>query len=621
MNRSETSQQLLRISSQYVDSLINFVKTVPGGAILIRYIQHSYKDDPIRSIIELGLILFALRYYFSKKTSPDSKAAVPLSNKEVDEICKAWKPEPLVKPLKPSEYYKLKRIPNIKGGIGKTLELAKTEYVLDDYSSVADNTKINVQSKNLTDVLNLSSVDFLNMGLDKRLLDVAANVIKDHGVGACGPPGFFGNQDIHIFLEKRLAKWFNTEDAIIYGQDFCTAVSVLPSFLKRGDIAIVDGGVCLAIQKGLVLSRCQVIYYRHNDLDHLVDILEELQDELKEIKPLNRRYIVTEGLFEGSGDIPDLKRLVDIKEKYKFRLFLDESLSVGVLGRHGRGLTDLYDVPAAKVDIIVGSLANSLASSGGFCVGAKPMVFNQRIASAAYCFSASLPPYSAKVSTEMIDILDTDNSLVSALKKITSFFYKEIAKNNSLRKYVKVVSNELSPLVLIEFTEDIKKQLGLKKYYINTENKFATIYEKSLKSYEDSINETGESNKISKKSVLKTERVDYYSLEAENKRKQNRLKRIMARAERTEHELFNLEEFLITKISNDLLVVDKIMIVANQDILSLEMLRVYPYFKIFLNKDLTEQDILNVIEKFAFHVDEVVNKLTCIEDLEALNEQ
>lgn len=153
--------------------------------------------------------------------------------------------------------------------------------------------------------------------------------------------------DVHMALETDIARFLGTEKAIIYAQGFSTISSVIPAFSKRGDIIVADKGVNFAIQKGIQISRSTTKYYDHNNLDSLEATLKSVVAQYKRKRPLTRRFIITEGIFENDGQISNLKRLVELKRKYKFRLILDESLSVGTMGRNGRGLTELCDVPVS----------------------------------------------------------------------------------------------------------------------------------------------------------------------------------------------------------------------------------------------------------------------------------
>ena len=152
--------------------------------------------------------------------------------------------------------------------------------------------------------------------------------------------------DVHIQLEQDIADFLGTEASILYSQAFATISSVIPAFCKRGDVIVADRGVNFAIQKGLQISRCTVRWYDHNDMESLEHVLESVEKERKKRRaPLTRRFIVTEGVFDHDGAMADLPKLVELKKKYKYRLILDESISFGSVGRSGRGLTELYNVP------------------------------------------------------------------------------------------------------------------------------------------------------------------------------------------------------------------------------------------------------------------------------------
>lgn len=112
-------------------------------------------------------------------------------------------------------------------------------------------------------------------------------------------------------LERDIAFFLGTESAILYSQAFHTASSVIPAFCKRGDIIVADRGVNFAIQKGLQISRSTIRWYDHNDLKSLQDVLESVDRESKKKgAKLTRRFIVTEGIFENSGQMVDLPKLV-----------------------------------------------------------------------------------------------------------------------------------------------------------------------------------------------------------------------------------------------------------------------------------------------------------------------
>ena len=154
-------------------------------------------------------------------------------------------------------------------------------------------------------------------------------------------------------LEQRLAKYFNVEDGIIYSYGFSTIASAIPAYSKRGDIIFADEGVHFAMQKGIIASRSDVKYFKHNDLDDLERLLNE-QEELDKKNPkkakVTRKFLVIEGLYLNHGDLCPLAKMVEWKYKYKYRIFLDESVSFATIGKTGRGVTEYFNIPVFDIN-------------------------------------------------------------------------------------------------------------------------------------------------------------------------------------------------------------------------------------------------------------------------------
>lgn len=442
------------IAESLTDNFLRYLNSLgrlPGGPIVLRYIKSSYQNDPVRSLFELALFLFAVKYFLSLKKKENKNEVVKFLKREIDELCAEWEPEPLVEAVSSKEKWQLKAIPTIVGKNGPHVTL----------------------EDRVGTFTNLASNDFLSLNNDPNIIEAARETMSTAGVGACGPPNFYGTQDVHVRLEEDLAHYFETERAILYGQDFVTAGSVIPAFLKRGDLCVVDSGVSLAIQKALVVSRCDIEWYDHNDAEHLEKILSELKPVLDKQKPLKRRFIITESIFSSTGDLVNLPSIVELKNKFKYRLFLDETLAVGVLGATGKGAVEHFGIPRSEIAITIGSMALSMASSGGFCVGVEPMVHHQRIQSTAYVFSASLPPYAAKVASQaIIEINRTDKNgksiLVNRLQENVRYAHAAIVRALSSNKYLTVVSLPFSSLIHIALSAQYSEAMGFPLYYGNT---------------------------------------------------------------------------------------------------------------------------------------------------------
>ncbi|KAJ3356550.1 serine palmitoyltransferase component [Entophlyctis luteolus] len=372
---------------------------VPGAAVVYKYVRESHQNDPFRTLVELVFIVVMAWYFFNNK--PKSKDEVKLTEKEIQELCDEWEPEDLVPPLTERQNSELENMAVIAGASGLKVKLADGK-----------------------ERLNFASNNFIGVMNSDQIKEKAVGALKKYGVGSCGPPGFYGTlglfiqfvfetlnllatkPDVHMELEQSIARFLGVESSIIYSQGFSTISSVIPAFSKKSDILIVDDGCGMAILKGVELSRSIVKFYKHNDMKDLENVLKKVHESFRK-KPLTRRFIITEGVFASYGDMCDLPAIMALKMQYKYRLILEDSLGFGAVGQTGRGTPEYYGIAPADVDVYVASMANALASSGGFCAGRKEI----RLSGLAYTFSASLPAILAVSALEALKILESKPSL------------------------------------------------------------------------------------------------------------------------------------------------------------------------------------------------------------------
>ncbi|KAK9760773.1 serine palmitoyltransferase component [Basidiobolus ranarum] len=410
---------------------------IPGSSIVIRYIKNSYQNDPFRVVLELCLIFFALRYLLAKKYRIDSNY-IKLTEKEVEDLVEEWQPESLVPTLSDYDRTVLDKVPIVAGPPGPKQKLADGRTVL-----------------------NFASFNFLGLMANEDIKTEAIDTLRKYGVGSCGPPGFYGTLDVHKQLEKDIANFLGTEEAIIYSQGFSTISSVIPAYSKRGDIIVCDSGVNFSIQKGVQISRSVVKYFKHNDMDDLERVLKSIQEEdIKVKRPLTRRFIVVEGLYLNYGDIVPLARLVELKNKYKYRIILDESLSIGVLGKRGAGVTEHSGVPVEEIDFLVGSMCHALTSSGGFSAGAREIIDHQRLSGLAYTFSASLPAVLAVSAREGLSIIQKNPDLINNLRSNITVLRTTLLNVPSITLGE---AHEQSPVIHIRIHSSVIEKLNLSK--------------------------------------------------------------------------------------------------------------------------------------------------------------
>jgi len=425
-------------TARFVGDATAQLSRIPGSAIAARYIQSSYQDDPVRSAIELFLFLFAVRYLLAPKYS--TQKTVQLTDAEIDELVEDWTPEPLVAPVTQLEELDNDKRPVIVGPTGPKSRLA-----------------------NGRTVTNLASYNFYNFLASDALKDKAIQTLRTYGVGPCGPPGFYGTQDVHMKTEADVAAHLGVPACIIYAQSFSTISSVIPSFSKRGDIIVADRAINFAVRKGMQISRSTVRWFDHNDMDDLEKVLHKITKEQAK-KPLTRRFIITEGLFENTGDVVDLPKLVELKLKYKFRLILDETWSYGVLGRTGGGVTEAQNVDASEVDMIIGSLSGPLCAAGGFCAGNEEVVEHQRISSASYTYSAALPALLSTTASETINLLQEQPDVLTALRDNVKAMRAQLDPRSD---WINVSSSVDNPILLLVLKPEV---IDAKKLSIDDQN-------------------------------------------------------------------------------------------------------------------------------------------------------
>ncbi|KAK9469897.1 pyridoxal phosphate-dependent transferase [Lipomyces arxii] len=410
-----------------VESISSQFNRIPGSAIVLRYVQSSYQNDPIRTFLELCLFLFAVRYFLASKYSVTKKDFIKLTTKEVDELVNEWTPEPLVASMTEAQQVDISKIPVIVGGTGPKVKLTTGR-----------------------SVWNLASANMFNLVNSPALKEAAIKTLREYGVGTCGPSGFYGHQEVHIKLEKDISNFLRVPACLIYAQSANTILSTIPAFAKRGDIIVADSAVSIPIQKGLVISRSTVRWFEHNDMEDLERVLQQVQKDFKG-QLLTRRFIVTEGLFENTGDIANLPKIIELKKKYKYRVMLEESYSIGVLGKYGRGLSEFFNIDPMEIDMIVGSLANTFCAGGGFCAGSEYVVKHQRINGNGYVFSASLPGYLAATASEAVSILQKSPDLFATLNSNTRAFRAIIDKS----QYVTSPSDLESPVIHLRLSDEV----------------------------------------------------------------------------------------------------------------------------------------------------------------------
>ncbi len=238
------------------------------------------------------------------------------------------------------------------------------------------------------ELINFSSNDYLGLASDPRLARSAAWAARCYGCGAGASPLVSGHLPQLRRLERALARWEQSETSLVFSSGYAANLAVISSLAGRTDGIFSDAANHASLIDGCRLSRASIHVYRHNDMDHLANLLR------KEGRKARRRLIVSDTVFSMDGDLVPLGQLLELAERYDCLLVIDEAHATGVLGEQGRGVTDLLPTGSWSWDrlVKVGTLSKALGTQGGFVCGSRRLIDWLVNHARPYIFSTALAP-------------------------------------------------------------------------------------------------------------------------------------------------------------------------------------------------------------------------------------
>jgi 8-amino-7-oxononanoate synthase len=231
----------------------------------------------------------------------------------------------------------------------------------------------------------LASNNYLGLTADERVMKGAEDALHRYGTGLTGSRLLNGTTPLHLELERELAEWMRTDDAIVFTTGHQANVGTLGTLLGPSDTVIVDSGDHASILDGVLLSKAKMRPYRHNRLDKLARALARAEGDGGGV------MVVVDGVFSMEGDVAPLVDIVELCARHGARLMVDEAHGAGVLGARGAGTAELLGVEE-RVDLRMGTFSKSFASCGGFVAGPADVIDYLRISSRAFLFTASSVP-------------------------------------------------------------------------------------------------------------------------------------------------------------------------------------------------------------------------------------
>lgn len=282
-------------------------------------------------------------------------------------------------------------------------------------------SEISIKEKdgNVHKVIMLGSNSYLNLSTHPKVVKGAKKALQKFGYGMGAVSNYAGVTEIHKELERRIADFYGTEDAIVFPSGYGANVGIISSICGKNDVVINDAANHASIFDGCVLSGAEIKVYPHRDMKGLERVLARIPDEK------TGRLIVTDGVFSMDGDLAPLDKIVELARKYKARIMVDDAHGVGVIGKTGRGTAEFYNL-MGKIDLNVGMLSKGPGGLGGYCAASKNIIQYLRLYARSYFFSTALPAPLAGGLNEVFKLLEKDKAGRNKLVKNTEYLKSKL---------------------------------------------------------------------------------------------------------------------------------------------------------------------------------------------------
>ncbi len=266
------------------------------------------------------------------------------------------------------------------------------------------------------ELISFASFNYLGMSGDPVVTEAAKAAIDQYGTSVSASRLVSGEKVIHAQLEQALARFLGTEDAVCFVGGHSANESTIGHLMGPGDLIVHDALAHNSIVQGAVLSGARRRPFPHNDWQALDKLLAEVRREYRRV------LVAIEGVYSMDGDFPDLPRFVEVKERHKALLMIDEAHSVGTMGSRGHGISDHFDLDARAADIWMGTLSKALGSCGGYIAGCRELVEYLKYTAPGFVFSVGLPPSNAAAALAALRLIEEEPERVARVQARSAQF-------------------------------------------------------------------------------------------------------------------------------------------------------------------------------------------------------
>jgi glycine C-acetyltransferase len=268
------------------------------------------------------------------------------------------------------------------------------------------------------EVLMLCSNNYLGLSNHPKLKEAAIEAVRKYGAGSGSVRAIAGNMELHVELEKNLARFKHTEAGLVYQTGFAANAGLIPQLAGKGDLIVSDELNHGSIIDGVRLSYAERAVYKHRDTNDLEKVLNEA-----ETKNYRRILITTDGVFSMDGDIAPLDKIIPLAEEHGAMTYVDDAHGDGVLGENGRGITFHFHLEG-RIHVEMGTFSKAFGVVGGYVAGSRDLVNFAYNKSRTWLLSGSHPPAVAAACVAAINVLENEPQHLKNLWKNTSYFKK-----------------------------------------------------------------------------------------------------------------------------------------------------------------------------------------------------
>jgi len=270
-------------------------------------------------------------------------------------------------------------------------------------------------------VINLASNNYLGLANHPKLIEAALKATRELGVGSGAVRTIAGTMKIHMDLEEKIARFKNVEACVVFQSGFAANAGTVSAILGKDDFILSDELNHASIIDGARLSRAKIKVFRHKDVAHCEELLQEISNEP------GHKLVITDGVFSMDGDIGPVDKLGALAEKYGAIMMVDDAHASGVLGRNGRGSIDHLNMHG-RVDVQVGTLSKAIGALGGYVCGSRDLIDYLYHRARPFLFSTSHPPSVAASCIAAFDILEQEPERIERLWDNTRYFQGELRR-------------------------------------------------------------------------------------------------------------------------------------------------------------------------------------------------